>query len=208
MEVEHEEVPGNPAPAAASDTGGGLGSADADPSRSYVFAWSILALVVAFGAAHLVRRLLNVSAPLTYVLEQLLFSGTLAFFAIYRSQGAVEGWGRRLLLVRPTVSGAGLAFVLLSNWGLIVLGVPLYMLGRFLFGESDTSESFWTIFDAAPLGWRVLLLTVIAVGPAIGEELLFRGYLQMGLLRSFRPAIAILIAALLFSSGHLPVPRA
>jgi membrane protease YdiL (CAAX protease family) len=206
--VEDDPGPAKPGSAAANGAASGGASAGADPSRSYVVAWSILALLVALGASHLVRRLLHVSAPLTYVLEELLFSGTLAFFAIYQSQEAVEGWRRRLLLVKPTVSGAGLALILLSNWGLLVLGTPLYLLGELLFGESASSESFGTLFDAAPPAWRVVLATVIAVGPAIGEELLFRGYLQTGLLRSFRPAVAILIAALLFSSGHPPGPRA
>ena len=194
-------------PKEAASTTGSEGASGADESRSYVLPWTLLAIGIAWGAVQVVRRLLHASSFLTFAVEEIAFTGTLAFFAIYRSQGAEEGWRRRLLLVKPTVSGAGLAFILLSNWGLIVLGTPLYMLGKWLFGKSAHSDSFQKLFEAAPLGWQVVLLTVVAVGPAIGEELLFRGYLQTGLLRSLRPSIAILIAALLFSVGHPPPPR-
>ncbi len=47
-------------------------------------------------------------------------------------------------------------------------------------------------------------LLVIAVVPAIGEELIFRGYLQQSMERYFKSAhIAILVAALFFSFIHL-----
>jgi len=47
-------------------------------------------------------------------------------------------------------------------------------------------------------------LIVIAIVPAIGEELLFRGYLQKKIARKLRnPQIAILITAFLFSLIHL-----
>ncbi|MEO7174180.1 MAG: type II CAAX endopeptidase family protein [Saprospiraceae bacterium] len=46
-------------------------------------------------------------------------------------------------------------------------------------------------------------LTVIALLPAIGEELVFRGGLQRMLHRDFNPHLAILISAFIFSAIHL-----
>ena len=55
--------------------------------------------------------------------------------------------------------------------------------------------------------WDLLYtLLVIAVAPAIGEELVFRGYLQQTMQKNFKhPYIAILITALLFSAIHLEI---
>ncbi len=46
-------------------------------------------------------------------------------------------------------------------------------------------------------------LTVIAVIPAIGEELMFRGLIQRQLMRRFQPWVAIVVTGALFSFFHL-----
>ena len=55
--------------------------------------------------------------------------------------------------------------------------------------------------------WDLLYtLIIIAVVPAIGEELLFRGYLQQKIANGLKtPHMAILIAAFLFSAIHLDI---
>lgn len=47
------------------------------------------------------------------------------------------------------------------------------------------------------------LLALVAVLPGFVEELLFRGYLQSRLLRSWPPGLAVLCSALIFSLAHL-----
>lgn len=54
----------------------------------------------------------------------------------------------------------------------------------------------------------VLSLIAIAVMPAIGEEILFRGVLARGLATRFMPALAIVLSAVLFSAFHLSAIQA
>lgn len=53
-----------------------------------------------------------------------------------------------------------------------------------------------------------LSLIAIAVMPAIGEEVLFRGVLARGLATRFMPAVAIAVSAVLFSAFHLSLVQA
>lgn len=48
---------------------------------------------------------------------------------------------------------------------------------------------------------------LIALSPGICEEILFRGFLQSALLKKMRPAVAIVITALLFGAYHLSIYR-
>ncbi|MDH5380461.1 MAG: CPBP family intramembrane metalloprotease [Cyclobacteriaceae bacterium] len=69
---------------------------------------------------------------------------------------------------------------------------------------------YLTVFDSP--AQFALALIVIAVLPAIGEELVFRGYLQTEFNAAFRnPHIAIWLSAILFSAIHMQffgfVPR-
>jgi membrane protease YdiL (CAAX protease family) len=60
---------------------------------------------------------------------------------------------------------------------------------------------YLTEFDSA--GYFILAIVVIAVIPGVGEELLFRGFLQNILKRIFKnDHIAIWVAAILFSAIH------
>ncbi len=51
-------------------------------------------------------------------------------------------------------------------------------------------------------GWLCLNTLLIAILPAIGEELIFRGMILQGLRRNFSDALAILISALMFAVMH------
>ena len=57
--------------------------------------------------------------------------------------------------------------------------------------------------------WEVLFsLLVIAVVPAVGEEMVFRGFLQRHLIRlTKKPALGIGLTALLFSLAHFQIQR-
>ena len=69
--------------------------------------------------------------------------------------------------------------------------------------ESDTNEALKGLLNMQGIGELLANLLIIALIPAIGEELLFRGVLQQQLMRRIaNPLIAILAAALIFSFIH------
>ncbi|SHK02668.1 hypothetical protein SAMN04488028_102538 [Reichenbachiella agariperforans] len=69
---------------------------------------------------------------------------------------------------------------------------------------------FLTEMDTVP--YFIVIFLVVAVLPAVGEELLFRGLIQKYLIRGFKnPHVAIWVTAMLFSAFHFQffgfVPR-
>lgn len=78
--------------------------------------------------------------------------------------------------------------------------------------EANAGELTQLFLDMPSWGLLVFNLIMIAVLPAVGEELIFRGVIQRGLQRQFgNPHLAIWLAAALFSAIHLQffgfVPR-
>ncbi len=119
-------------------------------------------------------------------------------------------WPRFFLLHRspgPAVYGAGVFFI----FGVFLLSLTGYWLNQQLplpdwAGSMEEGAARLTrgllVMDSA--GEFLLTLLVVAVLPAIGEELVFRGALQ----RQFRlstgnPLLAIWLSALIFSAFHL-----
>lgn len=58
------------------------------------------------------------------------------------------------------------------------------------------------MLKADHLGGLLFNLLIIALIPAVGEELTFRGVLQQGLSRRMNPHVAIILAAAIFSFIH------
>jgi membrane protease YdiL (CAAX protease family) len=78
--------------------------------------------------------------------------------------------------------------------------------------ESHAGQLTEMFLDMPSVGLLIFNLIMIAVLPAVGEELIFRGIIQRGLLKQFgNPHLAIWLAAILFSAIHLQffgfVPR-
>ena len=117
--------------------------------------------------------------------------------ALLPGRGLAERLGLRRGRLGPLRLGAGLlGFLLLSN-GLHRLIVAMALLEGSTLGEIDAVVR--EASGAAPL----LVLLAIGLAPALGEELLFRGFLQRWLsLRLSGPA-AVLGAAALFGLAHL-----
>lgn len=86
-------------------------------------------------------------------------------------------------------------------------------LGEWMLGkESQASELTKLFLDMPSLGILFFNLVMIALLPALGEELIFRGIVQRGLIKQTgNPHLAIWVAAALFSAIHLQffgfVPR-
>lgn len=72
--------------------------------------------------------------------------------------------------------------------------------GMYIFDNLNVNESIRPIGEAAPLG---LLLLVIAVAPAIGEELVFRGVIGRGLIARYGLFAGVTMTSLLFAAVHL-----
>jgi membrane protease YdiL (CAAX protease family) len=70
--------------------------------------------------------------------------------------------------------------------------------------ESETLKEMTKIFrDHGKSGFLIPLALMIGATPAFCEELLFRGYVQTRLTRSFPPIVGILVASFLFAIFHL-----
>lgn len=95
--------------------------------------------------------------------------------------------------------GTGLATAL-AGYGLIAL------LARFrAISVPVRSGAYANLATAEVAPW--LFILVIAILPALCEEILFRGTLQTALLRDLSPARAITIVAVIFAAWHLDLFR-
>jgi membrane protease YdiL (CAAX protease family) len=72
----------------------------------------------------------------------------------------------------------------------------------------DQSNTLQAIpFHAANVPFTILIVA-LALGPAIGEELVFRGVIGQGLVRRWGLVPGVLLASLLFAATHLFPPHA
>lgn len=70
--------------------------------------------------------------------------------------------------------------------------------------ESESLKEMTSIFrDHGSSGFLVPLALMIGATPAICEEILFRGYIQTRLTRTWNPMLGILVASLLFAVFHM-----
>lgn len=99
----------------------------------------------------------------------------------------------------------------IAEWNASV-EIPTF-LGDWMRGKESQAGKLTELFlDMPNAGLMIFNLLMIAVLPAVGEELIFRGIIQRGLTKQFgNPHLAIWIAAALFSAIHLQffgfVPR-
>ena len=77
-------------------------------------------------------------------------------------------------------------------------------IGDWLEGKETQAGDMTRLFlDMPHVGLLVLNLIMIALLPAVGEELIFRGIMQRGLQKMVNPHLAIWLAAMLFSAVHM-----
>lgn len=94
------------------------------------------------------------------------------------------------------VAGALLYGVIATIWLTIVLGT----------GVSNGLTDGFSAYSSATMALSVALTLIISLSTAIGEEVIFRKYLQGHLLRNYGRAIALLATSLLFTFQYL-VPQ-
>lgn len=118
------------------------------------------------------------------------------YFGLRSSPDLVTGGLCLLLLIvsYPLISASGMVldYVDLPRWATQM--------------DDDFSGMIGAMFGNDSMAATTLSLVIVAVLPAVGEELLFRGILQKELMsRLVNPHIAILLTSIIFSGIHFQV---
>ncbi len=110
-------------------------------------------------------------------------------------------WVERLRLGRARLGPIGWIASVVGVMGVQVLFVSLGALG--LLPESPMLEEFGDLLSGFA-GWSLFAaVLVIGVGPGIGEELLFRGYMQTRFTERWGVLRSCLLTSLLFGAMHM-----
>ncbi|MFM7844809.1 MAG: lysostaphin resistance A-like protein [Planctomycetota bacterium] len=127
---------------------------------------------------------------------QLIF----ALSAIVPAFFSAEGFRQRLRLRRGRGSRLAWIPLALATPG---IGFITSWLGSMVFTKRSSHLNMMAEMFNGAQGWIFfLLLFLIGIMPAIGEEFLFRGYLQSRLEKRWRPWLAILVSSILFAMAH------
>lgn len=137
-------------------------------------------------------------------------SGALTVWMFYRSlTGVRPDWPDYLLARRaPKFTTAGLGILLMmASVPLVLFSLNINQsipLPEFFKGLEDQTEQILKgLLKMDHAGEFIANLTIIALLPAIGEELVFRGVVQRQLMRRMaNPWAAILLSAAIFSFAH------
>ncbi len=110
----------------------------------------------------------------------------------------------RAIILLGVIMIAALPFVNLLTDLNLRLEIPIKAVEKYLRGLEEQTESLMmTLISAENISGLLINLFMIAIIPAIGEELVFRGLIQKHLGNIFRNGhIAILVAAAIFSLVH------
>jgi membrane protease YdiL (CAAX protease family) len=85
-----------------------------------------------------------------------------------------------------------------------LVGMVAGLVVGLLLEESDTLKQMTQVFRGhGQNGFLIPLALMIGATPAFCEEILFRGYVQTRLTRSFGPPVGIILASFLFAAFHL-----
>ena len=162
---------------------------------------SLLILTVALLLMVYAGGLMSLKAPVMGVVVPQFFIGVLPVLAcIY-----IKGNGREIFKLKlpkgKHVAASLCLFVGASSLALIVSS----LLGM-LFPESgqNVNEEFLTILEGVPF-WAAVLL--IALAPALCEELLFRGYMLTAFRQKMSVGKSILFVSILFGISHMSLIR-
>lgn len=134
---------------------------------------------------------------LTILLSALILSGSSLTAAALSRETLAKRLGLSAKGLRPLP-------VIVAMVGLPALSVVVENITLLLGVEiSGTLEMIARSIGSARGPQRVLIVAAISLGPGIGEELLFRGYIQTRLLRRHGPIVAIFVTSLLFGLMHM-----
>ncbi len=176
---------------------------DSDSGKVYLYALLVpivLSFIIAFVASGIAEEGVVLSEQLWYNIIVLLLTplSLIAIFFIYNktskiSFGAVKlkpktNWRNYLV-----VAGIGLVALFGTQYFIAIVDQGLKGIGFTLSDSFSPNDTF---------GYFVLNVFLIALLPAIAEELIFRGVILQGLRRTGSDFIAIVISALMFAVMH------
>jgi membrane protease YdiL (CAAX protease family) len=158
------------------------------------------------GAVNGLKVLQIVGAIGTFIVSSLLLS----FFYTGRWLGYFpfgRGMSGQAVLLMIVIMMAALPFVNFLTDLNTRFEIPLEGLERYFRQmEEQTEKMMMTLVRADNLGALFVNLFMIAIIPAVGEELVFRGLIQRHLTDLFRnPHVAIVIASVIFSVVHFQI---
>ncbi|MBQ8318615.1 MAG: CPBP family intramembrane metalloprotease [Lachnospiraceae bacterium] len=133
------------------------------------------------------------------VLSQLLFVAVPLVIAIYSKKSLIETFKLRIGSVKKLVGGV------LLGVGVIVAGLVISVISSYIFAES-AGASQEGLMSFVPESFLAGLL-VIALTPAICEEMFFRGYVFAALENKLKIVTAILINGALFGVFHMSLAK-
>lgn len=110
------------------------------------------------------------------------------------------GRGEALGLGRSTWSAGRLSLWVLGFCALSGgLSVLIHRMGA---GGTGSLAAIDSLLAGAGAAWAVPAVLALGIAPAIGEELLFRGWLQGVLLRRYPAGVAVLLSSVAFGIAH------
>jgi hypothetical protein len=171
--------------------------APARPPLSFTVAWTVFALFT-FLSVGFVAQMMQLAWGLWFS-EIVLFAGLavigyqVAGFAPLRAMG--------LQRFEPRAFGLGFLFGLVNYvaWAVPLMAAAQAIFPRSMVEQFDSSQ----VFERASAIELAIVLIGVSVAAPIGEELVFRGFLQRGLELHRGAPRAIVVTAFLFSAFHL-----
>lgn len=146
-------------------------------------------------------RVYSVLAASAFTMQHVvMIGGSLLLIRIFMG----KEWPRKLAIVRIAPGHVVLAILLVPAMG-ILSDCMMEVAKALRFPSFEDIKETMKVTAGWPVGLAILL---IAVGPAIGEELFFRGFLGRGLVGRFGPIAGILITSLFFAVIHIDPPHA
>ncbi|MCR4650498.1 MAG: ABC transporter permease [Lachnospiraceae bacterium] len=159
----------------------------------------ILVLLISLVLYVYVGTLLQLKMPIMGLgAIQLIFVAVVIFAVWYGKVDHVHTLSLRKVSI-PRLIGS-----LMTGMGAYIIGNLLLIPAQMIFSESAFKYGNSVTNIMSDQSFLVCLL-VIAVSPAIGEELLFRGYLLGSLKNKIKPVWVILITAVIFGAYHMNI---
>ena len=176
---------------------------DSDSGKVYLFALLVpvvLSFIFAFIASGFVDEGVKLSDQIWYVIIIMLLTpvSLLATFFIYNKTAKVSFGAVKL---NPKTNWKN--YLVVAFIGMVVLFGTQYFIGMVDDGlKAIGFELSNGYFPNNTFGYFALNVLLVALLPAIAEELIFRGVILQGLRRNGSDLIAIVLSALMFAGMH------
>lgn len=158
---------------------------------------SILILIVALLMMVYLGGLVSLNHPTMGVIIPQAFIGLLPLFACFYIKGDFKKvFGLKVPKLRYVIGGV----FLYIGVGSLAMALSNVLAQLFPQGNEELSESYMEILSSVPFGVGLLLMALL---PAICEELLFRGYMYTAFRQKLNLIPAMIWVSILFGVSHM-----